>query len=73
MDRNFFRRIELMFPIRDETLKARIRADLGVYLADNVQAWALHADGSYERFARAADQEAKPAQTTLLRQLAEVS
>ena len=24
MDRNFFRRIELMFPIRDETLKARI-------------------------------------------------
>jgi polyphosphate kinase len=73
MDRNFFRRIELMFPIRDESLKARIRADLAVYLADNVQAWELHADGRYERFARAADQEPKAAQSTLLRQLAELS
>ncbi|HUO68600.1 MAG TPA: polyphosphate kinase 1 [Gammaproteobacteria bacterium] len=73
MDRNFFRRIELMFPIRDDSLKARIRADLGVYLADNVQAWELRADGRYERFARAADQEPIAAQTTLLRQLAEMS
>ena len=64
MDRNFFRRIELMFPIRDETLKARIRADLAVYLADNVQAWELHADGTYERFARQRDQEPNPAQAT---------
>ena len=64
MDRNFFRRIELMFPIRDEALKARIRADLAVYLADNVQAWELHADGSYARFARQRDQEPNPAQTT---------
>ena len=73
MERNFFRRIELCFPIRDETLKARIRADLAVYLADNVQAWELHADGSYERFARQRDQEPNAAQTTLLRQLAEMS
>ena len=73
MDRNFFRRIELMFPIRDETLKTRIRADLAVYLADNVQSWELRADGSYQRFARAADQASNAAQTTLLRQLAEMS
>jgi len=73
MDRNFFRRIELMFPIRDESLKARIRADLAVYLADNVQAWQLCADGRYERFARAADQDPNAAQSTLLRQLAETS
>ena len=73
MERNFFRRIELMFPIRDETLKARIRADLAVYLADNMQAWELNADGNYARFARQRDQEPNPAQTTLLRQLAEMS
>jgi polyphosphate kinase len=62
-----------MFPIREDSLKARIRADLAVYLADTAQAWELHADGRYERFARAADQEPNAAQTTLLRQLAEVS
>ena len=73
MDRNFFRRIELMFPIRDESMRTRIMADLAVYLADNVQAWELLADGRYERIARAPGSEANAAQLTLLRQLAEMS
>jgi polyphosphate kinase len=73
MDRNFFRRIELMFPIRDESMRTRILADLAVYLADNVQAWELLADGRYERIARAPGSEANSAQLTLLRQLAEMS
>ncbi len=74
MDRNFFRRIELMFPILDEGLKARVMADLAVYLADNVQAWELHADGSYAAVRAPARSGAEPRRRpTLLRQLAEMS
>jgi polyphosphate kinase len=71
MDRNFFRRIELMFPILGEPLKARLMADLDTYLADNVQAWELRADGQYVRLERPAGEEPVSAQLTLLRQLAE--
>jgi polyphosphate kinase len=44
-----------------------------VYLADNVQAWELRADGHYERFALPPNAEPITAQITLLRQLAEAS
>jgi polyphosphate kinase len=73
MDRNFFRRIELVFPICDPALKARVMGDLDTYLADNVQAWELHADGHYRQLPGNSDgSDALPAQTKLLRQLAEV-
>jgi polyphosphate kinase len=50
MERNFFRRIEVAFPILDAKLKKRvIEEGLKVYLADNVQAWEMYADGHYER------------------------
>ncbi len=50
MDRNFFRRIELCFPVLDPTLKKRIiREGLQPYLDDSYQAWVMHPDGSYER------------------------
>ena len=50
MDRNFFRRIELCFPVLDPALKRRvIREGLQPYLDDNCQAWAMAADGSYEQ------------------------
>jgi polyphosphate kinase len=50
MDRNFFRRIELGFPVLDKKLKARvIREGLQAYLADNVQAWEMEPDGTYTR------------------------
>ena len=73
MDRNFFRRIELMFPILDEGLKARLMADLDTYLADNAQAWELRADGRYVQLPRPAGTDAVAAQLALLRQLAEAS
>jgi polyphosphate kinase len=73
MDRNFFRRIELMFPILDETMKSRIMADLDTYLADNVQSWELRPDGRYVQPTRPAASEPVAAQLTLLRQLSEVS
>jgi polyphosphate kinase len=50
MDRNFFRRIELCFPVLDPALKRRvIREGLQPYLDDNNQAWVMNADGGYER------------------------
>jgi polyphosphate kinase len=73
MERNFFRRIELMFPILDPVLKARVMADLDVYLADNVQAWELRNDGSYDQVRATEERDSTPAQLKLLRQLAEAS
>jgi polyphosphate kinase len=58
MPRNFFRRIELMFPVEDPRLKARlIRELLPVILQDNVKARQLRADGSYVRLTPMAGQE----------------
>jgi polyphosphate kinase len=50
MDRNFFRRIELCFPVLDPALKRRvIREGLQPYLDDNCHAWEMRADGAYEQ------------------------
>jgi len=50
MERNLLRRIEVCFPILDPELAQRVYAEaLENYLADNTQAWLLHADGHYER------------------------
>jgi len=48
MDRNFFRRVELAFPILDPKLKQRvIREGLMVHLRDNALSWSMRADGTY--------------------------
>ena len=49
MERNFFRRIEVAFPVTRKKLKERIVHDLEGWLADNLNAWLLRADGTYER------------------------
>jgi polyphosphate kinase len=50
MDRNFFRRIELAFPVLDERLKRRvIKEGLKPYLDDNCQSWLMDGDGAYTR------------------------
>ena len=65
MERNFFRRIEVGFPVGRKH-RDQILADLETYLADNVLAWDLRADGEYERSVPG-DQPLINAQTTLLR------
>jgi polyphosphate kinase len=48
MDRNFFRRVELAFPVLDKKLKQRvIREGLMVHLRDNALTWTMKSDGSY--------------------------
>ena len=50
MERNFFRRIELCFPVKDTRLKKRVIAEgLMPYLNDNVQAWQMDENGGYLR------------------------
>jgi polyphosphate kinase len=50
MDRNFFRRVELAFPLNDRRLKRRVIAEgLSVFLGDNQSAWLMQSDGHYRR------------------------
>ncbi|MBV1775446.1 polyphosphate kinase 1 [Burkholderiaceae bacterium DAT-1] len=50
MGRNFFRRVEVAFPILDSRIKRRIiREGLRPYLVDNTQAWEMQSDGRYKR------------------------
>jgi polyphosphate kinase len=51
MERNFFRRIEVAFPILNQRYRSRVIGDLEKYLADTTQAWVLQSDGRYERVA----------------------
>lgn len=85
MERNFFRRIELCFPILDKKLKKRVVEEgLLPYLADNAQAWQMDSNGEYHRLHSAAtptkgkskarktaDAERRVAQVSLLALLAE--
>ena len=68
MDRNFFRRTETCFPIRQRPLKERLKADLELFLADNCQAWRMNGDGSYEKL-QPGDEKPVSAQQTLLAEL----
>jgi len=50
MPRNFLRRIEVTFPVRDAALAKRIEKQiLSISLADNVKSWRLDSDGKYHR------------------------
>lgn len=60
MPRNFLRRVEVMFPVDDDSLRDRVASEiLGIALSDNVKARRLLPDGTYERVR--ADTNGKPA------------
>ena len=70
MDRNFFRRIELCFPLLDPKLRRRVVSEgLKPYLEDNAQAWDMQPDGTFKR-AKKGKGKGKSAQLTLLKALA---
>jgi len=71
MERNFFRRVEVCFPVEVKALRERIVHDLELYLQDNTQAWDLHSDGSYQRVTPEG-QAPVSAQTVLLGEFAEL-
>jgi polyphosphate kinase len=50
MPRNFLRRIETTFPVRDAAIARRIEKQiLPISLADNIKSWILDSDGKYHR------------------------
>ncbi|MCL1855896.1 MAG: RNA degradosome polyphosphate kinase, partial [Clostridia bacterium] len=72
MSRNLDRRVESMFPIKDETCKQAVENVLCLQLRDNQKAWRAKRDGSYERISGAEGEDAVNAQEELLRRLQEV-
>jgi len=70
MDRNFFRRVEICFPVLDPKLKKRVISEgLRPYLDDNSQSWEMEPEGQYHQ---RSPRQGKPvaAQETLLERLA---
>ncbi|GHU71411.1 polyphosphate kinase [Spirochaetia bacterium] len=49
MPRNLERRIELMFPVQEESLRSELREILESYFRDNCQARLLDSDGNWKR------------------------
>lgn len=71
MPRNFFRRVEVAFPIKDPKLRDRVAEEsLSGYMRDNTSAWLLQKDGSYQRRKPAADEQPYSVQQDLLERLA---
>ncbi len=67
MDRNFFRRIELCFPIANAKLKRRVVGEgLQPYLEDNSQAWEMQPDGTFKRARHGRRKAQCPAQAQLI-------
>lgn len=53
MPRNFFRRIEAIFPVEDPKIRESLDHLIEVYMKDNVQTKVLKSNGSYSRKIRA--------------------
>lgn len=67
MPRNFFRRIEVAFPVPDGVIADRLfREVLGLTLADNTKARVLRPDGSYVQLRPAKDEPPRRSQSELL-------
>ena len=49
MPRNFHRRVEVMTPIDDPAIRARLIDILGIQWSDNVKSWTLGPYGGYAR------------------------
>jgi polyphosphate kinase len=67
MPRNINRRVEVLFPIEKPSFIRHLREKvLSLYLADNVKARVLHADGTWSRVQRAKNEKSVNSQAILL-------
>jgi len=67
MPRNLDRRVEVLAPVEDARLRARIATVLDALLADTRFAWELQADGGWSRIAPAPRELPVSAQEVLMR------
>ncbi len=49
MPRNFHRRVEVLIPILDASVRERITGNMDILFADNVKTWELNREGKYLR------------------------
>jgi polyphosphate kinase len=66
MQRNFDRRVEQLFPLREKRHREKIRRLLELQLADTANAWELKPDGSFERLHSKEGEEPLDSQAVLL-------
>jgi polyphosphate kinase len=73
MQRNFFRRVEVCFPVLEAKLKRRvIKEGLEPYLKDNCQTWEMDAEGNYRRKSPRSGSKIVCAQTQLMQELSQL-
>lgn len=66
MQRNLDRRVEQLFPLREEAHRQKVRRILDLQLLDTVNSWELKADGSFERVEPTEGEEPLDSQAALL-------
>ncbi|MCC6554924.1 MAG: polyphosphate kinase 1 [Polyangiaceae bacterium] len=66
MPRNFHRRVEVLVPILDAELRARLEGILGVVGSDAMKTWELASDGSYHKLSTPAGAVAVRAQARFI-------
>jgi len=67
MPRNFYRRVEVMFPVESPQLVKRIVTEIvPAFLADNVKSRQLRSDGTYQRVEAGKDERPYRCQEELL-------
>ena len=67
MPRNLDHRIEVVVPVQDPKIQQDLRGVLDVVLGDNASAWALGADGSWEKLSPAKGNRVRATQPDLMR------
>jgi polyphosphate kinase len=66
MQRNLDRRVEQLFPLREQRHRDKVRRLLELQLVDTANAWELRSDGSFERLSPKDDEEPFDSQALLL-------
>lgn len=69
MPRNFFRRIECVFPIQDPEIRQRVLGIIETYLSDSMNARRLRSDGSYHPKPRRKEQSRYCAQSSFAQEV----
>ncbi len=69
MPRNLDRRVEVVVPVKSDTIRQSLLDVLNTLLNDNCQAWDLHPDGCYVRKSPAPGEPRRNAQVMLIEQL----
>lgn len=68
MPRNLDRRVELLVPVNEPTIRKTLRETLQLYFRDNQNAWRMQPDGSYERIRATKKQKPLRSQEVLYKQ-----